>query len=106
MDSEFLTMMPQWVGVENFAARDAWGNRTYGAKILFRGRVENKRRKVISRDGDEVISETTLYLDTISGISMDARITLPSGHYPAHPEIISLKLEEDEVGPYSTTIYI
>ncbi len=61
---------------------------------------------MINRDGDEVISETTLYLDTVSRISLDARITLPSGHYPAHPEIISLKLEEDEVGPYSTTSYV
>jgi hypothetical protein len=106
MDPEFLTMMPNKIGIENYISRDAWGNRTYGAKILFQGRVENRRRKVINRDGDEVISETTLYLDTISGISLDARITLPSGHYPAHPEIISLKLEEDEVGPYSTTLYV
>jgi len=106
MDPEFLSMMPQYIGVENFVSRDAWGNRTYGAKILFRGRVENKRRKVINREGDEVLSETTLYLDTVSGISLDARITLPSGHYPAHPEIISLKLDEDEIGPYCTTMYV
>lgn len=106
MDPEFLSMMPSYIGVENFVSRDAWGNRTYGAKILFRGRVENKRRKVIGRDGAEVVSNTTLYLDTISGISMDARITLPSGHYPAQPEILEIKLDEDETGPYSTRIYV
>lgn len=106
MDPEFLSMMPSEIGVENFVSRDAWGNVTHGAKILFQGRIENKRRKVTGRDGSEVVSESTLYLDTISGISLDARITLPSGHFPAQPEIIALKLEEDENGPYSTTIYL
>ena len=106
MNPEFLSMMPRTIGLENLVSRDAWGNRTYGALIAYQGRVENKRRKVIGRDGDEVISETTLYLDTVSGFSIDARITLPSGCYPAHPEIISIKLEEDECGAYSTTIYV
>jgi hypothetical protein len=106
VDPEFLAFMPGSIGVENCSGRDAWGNRTYGAKVLYRGRVENKRRLVINRAGEEVVSNTTLYLDTVSGFSIESRITLPSGHYPAHPEIIELKLDEDEYGPYSTRLYV
>jgi hypothetical protein len=102
---QFLDFMPHQVGVEPFASRDAWGNKSYGTLVTYWGRVVNKRRKIIDRMGSEVISETTIYLVTDSGISVDDRITLPSGLLPAHPLIITVTRTPDENGDFMTTLY-
>jgi hypothetical protein len=106
MDAAFLSMMPHNIGHEPAIGRDAWGNLTFGAQVLYRGRIQNKRRKVINREGNEVISETTLYLDTVNRILLDDRITLPSGYLPANPDIISAYRVDDENGPYFTQLYV
>lgn len=106
MDPEFLSMMPHSVGIEPCGATDAWGNRTYGALVSCRARIQNKRRKVINLQGNEVISETTLYLDTTVNIDINARVTMPSGYLPTHPEIIAGKLEDDEAGAYCMVLYV
>jgi len=106
MDPELLSMMPASIGVKHVTSRDAWGNPTYGATTTYKGRIENRRRKVINRDGQEVISETALYLATTAMVDINAQITLPSGYYPTSPKIISIKRETDEYGAYSTTIYV
>lgn len=105
MDFELYTLMPHDIEIEPFSHRDAWGNKSYRSANTYRGRIENKRRKVISRTGAEVLSETTIYLATTVGISPDDRLTLPSGYLPQHPEIISVKKDDDEWGGYGTRIY-
>jgi len=98
-------MMPHQVLVEPFASRDAWGNPTYGALVAYQGRIVNKRTKVINRQGNEVISNTTIFMTTASGISIDDRITLPSGYYPARPPIIGISRFPDEYGAYYSELY-
>ncbi len=102
---EFLDFMPHRVGVEPYLSRDAYGNKSYGPKVVYSGRVVNKRRQVISRMGQTVPSETTIYLATASGVSIDDRITLPSGCVPAWPTIISVSRYPDEYGGVYTEVY-
>lgn len=106
MDLELLSMMPHQIGYEPYVSRDDWSNKTYGAIVLLRGRIENKRRRVLSANGKEIISETTLYLATTSGISIEGRITLPSGYLPATPDIIAIARQDDEYGAHHTVVYV
>ena len=106
MDSEFLDMMPHQVGIEPAVDRDAWGNITFGTQVPYQARIENKRRMVINSRGEEVLSDTTLYLDTVDRITEDDRVTLPSGYLPSHPEIKSVYRMDDEYGPYCTKLYV
>ena len=106
MDLELYSMMPFSIGIKSHLSFDAYGEKTYGTLISYPGRIQNKRRKIIDREGHEVISETTLYLGTTATIGMEDQITLPSGYLPLHPEILSIKREADENGAYATTIYV
>lgn len=105
-EQEFLTMMPRSIGIKPMTSRDAWGNRSYGTISYYQGRIQNKRRKVINRDGDEVISETTLYLATTVNIGIDDQITMPSGFLPLHPEIIAVRPLDDDWGSHHLTLYV
>ncbi|NJP27104.1 hypothetical protein FLW53_23465 [Microbispora sp. SCL1-1] len=51
----------------------------YGDAVTYRGYVEDNRRLVRSATGDEVVSETTVYLDPGAVIPAESRVTLPSG---------------------------
>lgn len=106
MDSEFLSMMPQSIGISPATGRDAYGNLTFGAQVVYRGRIENKRRKVVNVEGNEVVSETTLYLDTVARITPDDRVALPSGYLPSTPDIIGIYRVDDEEGAYYTRLYV
>jgi len=106
MDAEFLSMMPHTVGITPDTETDAWGNRTYGTLVSYRCRIENKRRKMISKTGQEVISETALYLDTVAAIGIDSKVTMPTGYLPLNPEIIAVKILDDENGAYASVLYV
>jgi len=106
MESEFHSMMPHSVGITPYLSRDKWGKKTYGAIVLFRGRVENKRKMVTNYLGDEVVSQSTLYLATTSGIGIEDRITMPSGYLPANPDILAIERQDDEWGAHHTVIYV
>jgi hypothetical protein len=106
MDIELYSMLPHSIGIQPYVSMDAYGNEVYGTLVAYMGRVQNTRRKVLNKDGVEVISDSTIFLATTDQIHMDAYITMPSGYLPTHPEIISIKRETDEFGAYSTTIYV
>lgn len=105
MDFELYQLMPHDITVEPATGADAWGNRTYGTEATYKARIQNQRRKVVDINGEEVVSETTVYLATTVAISAHSRMTLPSGYVPRQPKIISIKRDEDQWGPYGTKIY-
>ncbi|MEU8196341.1 hypothetical protein AB0C10_21395 [Microbispora amethystogenes] len=55
----------------------------YGDQVTYPGYVEDKRQLVRSATGDEVVSETTVYLDPGAVIPPESRVTLPSGRRSA-----------------------
>ncbi len=104
IESELAAMMPHTITIQPYTNSDGWGNKNYGAAWTCRGRIVNKRRKVLSATGGEVISETTIYLDTTSEIGMDDLVTMPDGFSPRQPQIISVKRQSDESGLYYTIL--
>jgi len=105
LDPEFLSMMAHTVRITKTVSRDEWGNKLGGAIHVVPARIIGKRRKVLSTAGEEVISETTVYMATTSGFTPDDVITMPSGYLPLQPEIISVTRQSDERGLHHTVIY-
>jgi len=105
-DAEFRSMMPHTIGVKPWGASDAWGNPTFGTLVSYQGRIENKRRKVINQLGEEVISNSTLYLATTAGIGIRDQITLPSGCLPVNPVILAIERQHDESGAHHVVVYV
>ncbi|MCC5580587.1 hypothetical protein IMZ11_33715 [Microtetraspora sp. AC03309] len=71
-------MLPHQVQVEPYQGAGPAGP-LYGGTVTYPGYVEDKRQLVRSATGDEVISETTVYLNPGAVIPTESRVTLPSG---------------------------
>lgn len=65
------------VSVETFEGAGAYGD-VYGAPVVVACFAEAKRRLVRAKDGQEVVSESTLYMDTADGPAFvpDSRVTV------------------------------
>ena len=105
LDPELQSLMAHSVRITKCDSRDAWGNKIGGAIHVIPARIVGKRRKVMSMTGEEVISETTVYMATTSGFTPDDTLTMPSGYLPLQPEIISVTRQSDERGLHHTVIY-
>lgn len=69
----------QTVEVEPYEGSGAYGE-TYGAKRTVQCRRDNTRRVVRDADGNEVVSEVTLWVRADEVLHPEDRVTLPTGH--------------------------
>lgn len=83
------------VSVETFEGTGAYGDQ-YATAADVACFVEDSRRMVRNLDGDEVISESTLYakLDQAPNLVAKSRVTLPDGR----KSIVILKKDRDDGG--------
>ncbi|MFF4989630.1 hypothetical protein ACFY19_20725 [Streptosporangium saharense] len=73
-----MERLGQDVTVEPYAGAGPFG-KTYGPPIVVRALVDNRRRRVRSASGDEVVSETTLRMQLGEECPVESRVTLPDG---------------------------
>lgn len=67
----------------------------YGEPVTYQSYVEDERQLVRSATGDEVVSETTVYLNPGADIPAESRVTLPSGR---RATVISVAVMEGPPG--------
>jgi hypothetical protein len=82
--SDLDTFWVHTVTVETYQGTTGDGTRTYAAPQQATGFLEGKRRYVRGRDGDQVISESTLYGPTTLAalFTPQSRVTLPDRATP------------------------
>jgi len=110
IDAALRSLMAHRVSVQPLQSEDMYGNPTYYAishpsSFSFPARVVQRRRKVLDRNGLEVISEVTVYADTTKRINLQDKMTLPTDFVPNQPAIIRVNRLTDEVGLYYTEIF-
>ena len=82
-----------------------------GAKTI-RARIEQSTKKVIARDGREVVSNTRLFLrpvaedGTVFTPTVDDFYQLPTGFHPQTPTPMSVERSEDERGLCFWTVHL
>jgi hypothetical protein len=103
-EEEFLSMMPHEVTVQKAGASTGTGHRTYGTAKTYRARIEHDVRTVRNAQGEEVVSNTVVYLNTTDEIQPDDLLTLPSGFIPRKPPIITIGRVSDEDGLHHTVV--
>ncbi|MCG5220267.1 hypothetical protein [Streptosporangium sp. KLBMP 9127] len=69
---------------------------TYGAAVTYRGYVQDKRQLVRNTAGEEVTSETTVYLNPGATIPPRSKVTVPSGRTTT---VITANRREGATGP-------
>ena len=105
-ENDFLDLMPHEVTIEPLSSQNEHGEFTYGAAVTYSARVTGKIRRVIGIDGREVTSMKTIYLGPgVQSISTRDRITLPPGHEPQTPPILSIDFKPDEDGLHHVVVY-
>jgi hypothetical protein len=100
LDRELLELMPQTVSIEVAAGQNEYGERTYGAPVEVRARVEGRTRVVTTMTGEERVSTSTVYLGEVVCVGPNDRITLPAGYTPQQPEILAIERMPDEKGDF------
>lgn len=91
----FRASMPHVVVWEQRTGVDQYNRPTYAAGVSITCYLDRRPRLVRSVDGQEVTSNTTVYLDGVYGLDHHDRLTLPSGR---QPPILSVATYADEGG--------
>lgn len=65
------------VTIEPYVGPDSWSNPQYGFPVTVRCFVDNKRRLVRTPDGQEIVSESTVYAPLDTDCPPNSRVTLP-----------------------------
>src|SRR5690606_6285318 len=80
------------------------GEYAYGSAITYSGRIVNKVKRVTDFQGNERVSNTTIYVNATSVNPLD-RLTLPSGYEPQTPPMLRVDRIPDEKGIHHVVIY-
>jgi hypothetical protein len=77
---------------------DKFNNFTYGTPVTVHCQVTRVNRRVLDREGRELVSTVQVILaDPTLAVTVDDRLTLADGTHPAIIEVLSAK---DDVGDY------
>ena len=93
--SPWLDLMNNTVTVELLTGLDPYGVATYAASATYPARVNNSSRRVLNKDGEEVVARGSAIVASPGDIPTNARITLDDG---SKPLILSSNSEPDEDG--------
>ena len=109
-DSSYLDLMPHTINRMPFDYVVAWGNKIYASGTYPSGqdlqaRVTNKVQRIIGRDGQEVVSNTEIWVAYTGLMVPEDLITLPAGFEPQTPTIIRVNRISDEDGFHHTKLY-
>jgi hypothetical protein len=102
---DFGDMMPHTVLIAPKTGADRFNKPTYGADVSHRALVADKLQMVRDRNGEEVVSNTEIYLDGPARpeLAPESRVTLPTGETPP---ILSISRYPDEHGDYVAVVYL
>lgn len=110
---ELLPLMTQSVTIEPLStARTNYGEPQWGTAVTYRCRIAGKRTKVINAQGQEVMSQQTVYLGTATAVEPTARITLSTADAGStfedaiHPPILATARFPDENGACYSAVYL
>jgi hypothetical protein len=110
VDQALRDLMTDSITIEPPSSRNVNVEKSYGAAVTYTCRVVGKRRIVRKANGQEAVSNATVYLDRLASIHPDSRITLPARFTPSQPPILEVGSLPDEDGTTGsgahTVIYV
>lgn len=104
-EEEFSDLMLQSVSIRAHMGRDLHGNPQYADPVVYRARVEGRVRRIMSTQGEERVSTTTIVLLNSTGIDPRSEVTLPEGFTPQKPPILAKSRVIDDLGRITEMLY-
>ncbi len=99
-------MFPQTVTIEPFTSVNFNGEASYGPSNTFSARAVDKVHLIRNFEGEQVGSNTMVWVNTVSAIGVRDRITLPAGYSPNQPPILSVSRFPDAEGLHHSVIHV
>lgn len=96
-------MMLDTVTVKPRSSLNGYGEASFGTAYAVKCRIEEENQKVLTNEGQEVISPTHFWTDHVYGIRTIDQVTLPDGTIP---DIITVQVWSDELGPSHEVVYV
>ena len=103
---EFQSMFPQTVTIEPQTGTNFNGEDSYGPSTTFSARAVDRVHLIRNFEGEQVGSNTMVWVNTVSSISTRDKITLPTGYSPSQPPILSVSRYPDSEGLHHTVIHV
>jgi hypothetical protein len=79
LDPQFKDLMPETVQVVVSGTRNSYGELSYGATTSFSAHVQKRQKMIRADNGDELTSDTVVYIYGDAGLELDSQLTLPGG---------------------------
>lgn len=95
----------QTITVETWTGNDGYGAPTFGPPVAYRGRVVAQTKRLTNAQGEEIVSNSTVYLDSRGTFSGKDRITLPEGYEPRQPRILGIAPALEATRTHHVKIY-
>jgi len=95
MRADFADWLNQEVKLEHSLSVNEYGEHSYDLQVMVMGRIEHKRRAILTKDNETLISLVTIYVPSEPVVNADDRLTLPDGTTPV---ILAVDKQPDEYG--------
>lgn len=103
VDRDIQLLMPHTVTIATSPTVNNYGERSFGAGTNYTARVVKKIQWIRDINGDMKKSFGVVYVDRVSGITPNDRITLPDG---TTPPVLRVDTIPDEMGNYYEQVYL
>ena len=102
IDAGLLELFTDEITITPATGTDLYGRPTYGTARTAKAFIEREPRLVQSREGREIVSSATVYVDDVS-IGADDKLTYTDG---TNAEIVSISIPRDETGPAHSEVSV
>ena len=105
-------LMASTVSVAARSSLDSYGVPTYATATSYAAHLSRKRRMVRTAEGQEVVSDQAVYLNTSANIQPTAKVTLSTGDvgstepWAITPPIVAVERRFDDRAAHSVVLYL
>lgn len=108
------TSAAEWVDMcGNTVTIDAWVSASIsgvpafaGAPASYPAYIEMKNHLIIDKGGREIMARGRVFIPMVVNCSVKDKLTLPAGYVPLTPPILSVDLQNDELGSHHTVLEV
>lgn len=100
--SDFSECLTSTVSIAEVDSRDGYGAPTYSTAVDYSARISERKVKVRNAQGEEVVADGSILLESTTQISLDSEVTMPD---TSTPVIIAANRAYDEKGLHHTRIF-
>jgi hypothetical protein len=104
-EDDFTEFFAHVVNIAPYASQDGYGAAAYGTGIDYPARIVNTVKMIRAADGQERVSNTSIWIGTDAAISPKDKLTLPSAFSPQTPPILRVDRVTDDEGIHHTKLY-